>query len=429
MNVKSLTTILKLLLLSLPLFAQNFIQTDGTRFTKNGQTYHYLGVNYWYGMNLGSQEAPGNRKRLLRELDQLQSLGLTNLRIIAATEGPDSEPWRIVPALQTEAGIYNEALLEGLDFLLAELSKRNMHAVLCLNNMWPWSGGFGQYLNWTTGKTIPYPPPAKGGKWLRYMRFATGFFGNAAAQKLYQDHIAFIITRVNSITGVPYTEDPTIMAWQLANEPRSLFGRRQYLRWIENTAAYIRRLDPHHLISVGSEGNAIIPWSAKFRQEHQIKNIDYCTAHIWVQNWGWYDPEKATTSYPKALKRAQKYLSKHLRISRQLKKPFVLEEFGMARDGGSYDANATTSYRDQYYKALFTQLLNSAQKVRATASANIWSWAGEGRPRTPKTIWQPGDDFTGDPPFEYQGWYSVYDQDQTTLQVLKKFAKKFSELR
>ena len=413
-------------LISTSSYAQNFIQCEGTRFIKDGQTYHYLGVNYWYGMNLAS--ASGDRQRLIRELDQLQNLGITNLRIMAASEGPDDEPWRIVPALQTAPGVYNEELLEGLDFLLVELSKRKMHAVLCLNNMWPWTGGFGQYINWATGKSIPYPPPAEGGNWLRYIKFVTAFFAEAKAQEFYRNHIAFIVNRVNSISKIPYKEDSTIMSWQLANEPRAMLKQGQYRKWIETTAAYIRELDPHHLISVGSEGNALLTWSSKFRKEHAIKNIDYCTAHIWVENWSWYDPQKAERSFPKAIRKAQKYLRKHMRISRRLNKPFVLEEFGLARDGGSYDPASTTEYRNQYFDVLFSQVLAKAKTYNASTAINIWSWAGEGRPREPKAIWKTGDDFTGDPPFEHQGWYSVYDTDESTLRLLNEYSEIFLRL-
>ena len=37
--------------------------------------------------------------------------------------------------------------------------------------------------------------------------------------------------------------------------------------------------------------------------------------------------------------------------------------------------------------------------------------------------WQRGDPFTGDPPGELQGAFSVYDADTTTLEVLSKFGR------
>jgi hypothetical protein len=41
-----------------------------------------------------------------------------------------------------------------------------------------------------------------------------------AALALYRDHITAVTHRVNSLTGVRYRDDPTIMAWNLLNEPR-----------------------------------------------------------------------------------------------------------------------------------------------------------------------------------------------------------------
>src|SRR5437868_3805487 len=65
----------------------------------------------------------------------------------------------------------------------------------------------------------------------------------------------------NSVTGRLYRDDPAIMAWQLANEPRpggsDAAGKahmRAYLAWIGSTARLIKTLDPNHLVSTGSEG-------------------------------------------------------------------------------------------------------------------------------------------------------------------------------
>src|SRR5437762_2909320 len=84
-----------------PAAINEFITVKGTHFIKGGVPYYFIGANFWAGMNLGSPGPSGDRPRLRRELDRLHALGVNNLRVWAATEGPDSEPWRIVPALQS----------------------------------------------------------------------------------------------------------------------------------------------------------------------------------------------------------------------------------------------------------------------------------------------------------------------------------------
>jgi len=409
-------------------FSNQFIKIKKQQFVKKWQPYYYIGTNFWAGMNLGIAGNTEYRARLIRELDHLQSLGINNLRIMAGSEGPDSEPWRMVPALQPELGKYNEDLLKGLDFLLVEMAKRNMVAVVCMNNMWPWSGGFAQYINWVTGETIPYPPPAENGKWLKYMKFSARFFKNPAAQAAYFKHLEVIINRTNSISNIPYKQDPTIMSWQLANEPRAILSNWKYRKWIRKTAAFIKNLDPHHLVSIGSEGNAFVPFARKFVKEHRIKNIDYATMHIWIQNWGWYDPKQPDKSFDKSLAKAKKYIQKHIRLTQKLEMPVVLEEFGIARDLENYDPTSATTYRDLYYQEIFELIYQSAKSELPIAGANFWAWGGEGRPRTPKAVWKAGDEFIGDPPFEYQGWYSVYDTDRSTLEVIKRYAKQMRNL-
>ena len=53
-----------------------------------GQPYYFIGANFWQGMNLGVDGPSGNRSLLTRELDNLQKLGVTNLRIMALLRRP-----------------------------------------------------------------------------------------------------------------------------------------------------------------------------------------------------------------------------------------------------------------------------------------------------------------------------------------------------
>lgn len=407
-----------------------YIRVENGRFMKADKPYYFLGANFWYGMNLGMEGQEALRERLIRELDHLNALGVTNLRILGASEGPDTEPYRVVPALQTAPGEYNEAVFKGLDFLLAEMSKRDMKAVVVLNNFWVWSGGMAQYIAWAKGEDIPYPPPAPDGNWETYQAYASSFYSIKRATKFFNNFLDKIINRENAYTGRLYKHDETIMAWQLANEPRGYNAIPAYREWIHKTAKQIKSMDKQHLVSIGSEGNTASEHAGTdFYLDHQSPYIDYATAHIWAQNWGWFVPEAGEASLQEAIAKAKQYLDDHMAAAKRLNMPVVLEEFGIPRDGGSYDPDAPVTLRDQYFKAIFHHIYTLAQQEGLMAGANFWSWGGEGRPSAPGSIWKPGDDFIGDPPHEHQGWYSIYDKDTSTIELIKFYAEKMEEIK
>ncbi len=397
--------------------AQDFIKVENGKLIKDGKQYRYVGTNFWYGMNL----AVSDKERLIRELDRLNALGVKNLRILAGSEGSLKTPWSVQPTMQKEPGIYNEELWIGLDFLLAEMKKRDMTAVVCLNNFWPWSGGFAQYVSWTNkNESIPYPPPAENGDWRTYQQYSARFYSDKPAKQWFENHIEKVINRINTVNKLPYKKDTTIMAWQLANEPEGSNNVADYRKWIHETAKFIKGLDSNHLVSIGSEGNTPSPANGtNFEKDHQSQYIDYCTFHLWVQNWGWYDPLKAKETYSYAVEKANSYIDEHVKIAQKLNKPIVLEEFGISRDENSYKSNSPVQIRDEYYKMIFDKIYSLSKTVPQVAGVNFWAWGGEGRPKLPMSIWKLGDDLIGDPPHEYQGWYSVYDTDISTIHVIE----------
>ncbi|GJM62456.1 glycoside hydrolase 5 family protein [Persicobacter diffluens] len=402
---------------------EGFVKVKGASFEIGGEPYRYIGANFWYGMNLAAQQT-GNRERLLRELDDMKSVGITNLRLMASTEGTD-DPWQVKPTLFPEAGKVNQDMLEGLDFLLAEMGKRNMKAVLCLNNFWTWSGGMPQYLKWSNpDRSIPFPPPAEHGDWWKYAEFAKSFYGDARAVEIFRQHLNILLDRQNSVNGRYYKEDPTIMSWQLANEPRANAEVEAYLQWIEETAALIKEKAPRQLVSIGSEGyGPDAKAGTDALRDHALKNIDYVTTHVWIANWGWFDAENPELTFDAACEKVSAYFERHLQAAEELNKPLVLEEFGVGRDGDSYAANSSSTYRDRYYQWVFEYILNAHHNGRPFVGCNFWAWGGEGRPRTPKCVWEEGDDLIGDPPHEFQGWYSVYNTDKRTKKLIKKYNK------
>ena len=417
-----LAALLTLLLAAAPAQAQEaeFVRVEDGNFVIASEPYHFIGVNFWFGAQLGAGDAEA-RARLERELDHLQRLGVTNIRLMASSEGPDTEPWRVRPAIQPSPGVYNEDLLQGLDYLLAEMGERGMRGVLILNNFFQWTGGMAQYVSWATGEPIPYPEQ-DGNTWDDFQSFSARFYSNDEAQQLFEDYVQMLIYRENTVTGELYREDPTIMTWQLSNEPRAIRNAEHYVPWIDRAASFIQRHAPHQLVSLGGEGTLTPYEDVRFELVSRSLNLDYLTVHLWIENWGWYDPANPEATFNQAVGRTMGYLAKNIAVAEELGKPVVVEEFGVSRDALDYAPEAPTVYRDRFFETVFEALYYLAQEGTVVAGGNVWSWSGESRPAEPGAYWAEGDPLTGDPPHERQGWYGIYDADASTLELLDRYA-------
>lgn len=406
---------------------KDFISVENGQFVKDGKPYYYIGTNYWYGPLLGAKADYGDRKRLLEELDVMKANGIDNLRILAGAEGPDGEPRRVTPGLQKSPGVYNNDLLEGLDFLLSEMDKRDMVAILYLNNSWEWSGGFSQYLNWNGYGQIPYPT-WQGHTWQEFMSFSGQFHKCPPCKEMFFNHVKFMLNRINTINGKAYKNDPTIMTWEIGNEPRAFSNENKplLLQFVNETSALIKSIAPNQLVTTGTEGK----WGCEgdidlFKAIHSSGNVDYLTMHIWPFNWGWLDKNNMNGTIDTSIMLAGKYMDEHISIANELNKPIVFEEFGLPRDGFSFDRSSTTNARDSYYISAFEKVLENAITGGKLAGANFWTFSGTGTPNAANTdhFWKPGDDFIGDPPQEEQGLNSVFIGD-STINIISSFNKK-----
>jgi len=220
-----------------------------------------------------------------------------------------------------------------------------------------------------------------------------------------------------------------VMSWQLANEPRpgSQDGGRAniaaYDTWIDETSGYIKGLAPRQLVSTGSEGAmGSIGDLDLFLQAHKSQNVDYLTFHLWPSNWSWIDHKDPAARLESGLKTSLEYIDRHIDAAGKLGKPIVLSEFGLNRDGGSYDPASGVVVRDRFYRAIYDRLLQRMQAGDAIAGSNFWAWGGRGRTTNADFMWKAGDPFTGDPPQEAQGLFSLFDSDASTLQVVSAHA-------
>lgn len=403
------------------------ITVKNSQFLKGNKPYYFVGTNYWYGPLIAAKNI-GDRDRLIKELDLMKSIGIDNLRILAGAEG-DGGDSRVHPALQYEQGKYNEDLLDGLDFLLAEMRKRNMYAVLYLNNNWIWSGGMSQYLTWNGYGEVPNPFLEQY-SWNEYMNYTKQFHSCEPCKEAFYNHVKFIIGRTNTYTNLKYTEDNTIMSWQVANEPRVLISPEHeaaFSEWLNETVDLIESLDPNHLISTGAEGKAsYLQDLDMYERLHTNKNIDYLTMHMWPKNWGWYDINNEEETTKTSIEKANAYMDEHILIAEKFHKPIVMSEFGFPREKESLSLNASIENRNTFYKAIFDRIIESEQNQGVLAGLNFWGFAGYAKTNSDTGKWKHGDDFSADPPQEPQGLNSVFASDISTLELIKNANKKLN---
>lgn len=397
--------------------AQSFVTVKSGRLYRDGKPYTFIGANYWYGAILGSKGKGGDRKRLNRELDEMKRLGITNLRILVGSDGEEGIKWKVSPVLQPSPSVYNDAILDGLDYLMMQLQRRGMVAVLYLNNSWEWSGGYGFYLEHAgAGKALQ---PNEVG-YSAYIKYASQFSTNKLAQQLFFNHLCFILKRTNRYTKKRYADDPAIMSWQIGNEPRA-FDKAvlpQFEAWLAKAAAMMKSIDKRHLVSVGSEG--AFGCEADYDSWQRIcadPNVDYCNIHIWPYNWSWAKKDSLSQNLQSAKDNTKEYIDRHLAICAKINKPLVMEEFGYPRDGFAFSKQSPTTARDAYYGYVFSLLAADAAKGGYFAGCNFWGWGGQAQPKHEQ--WEPGDDYTGDPAQEAQGLNSVFSSDTSTVNVIK----------
>jgi len=98
----------------------------------------------------------------------------------------------------------------------------------------------------------------------------------------FRHFLDFILNRKNTVNGIIYKDDPAILCWQLGNEFGSYPGDRglkyeewspKILDWCIEMAAYIKKVDPNHLImeAGGADRSALIA----------DQNIDIISDHLY----------------------------------------------------------------------------------------------------------------------------------------------------
>ncbi|CAD6206935.1 unnamed protein product [Miscanthus lutarioriparius] len=345
------------------------VKTRGNQFVVGDRPFYVNGFNAYWLMILAVD--PSTRGKVTEVFQQAAAVGLTVCRTWAFNDGG----WR---ALQKSPSVYDEDVFKALDFVASEARKYRIRLILSLINNWDGYGGKAQYVKWARDD---------GG-----LNFTSDddFFSDQTVKGYFKNHVKNMLTRVNTYTSVMYKDDPTILAWELMNEPRCTSDPtgNKLQEWVQEMAFHVKSIDPDHLVEVGAEGfygpssPARLPANPNtyagqvgtdFIRNHRVLGVDFASVHLYPDTW------MSGTTLEAQLKFVASWMEAHIADAEGTLggMPVVFTEFGAstkARTSGGF--NATT--RDQLIQAVYGQLLDSTRRGGAGAGALLWQVFPEG---------------------------------------------------
>ena len=305
--------------------AVGFVQRSGEKLLLAGEPYRIVGGNTYY---LGY--APESVQNGV--LDLAQSFAMNAVRIWAFYDTPKPPgPWDISFQYWDDAQkapVLNDGAngLERLDRAIARAGERGIRLILTLTNNWQDFGGMPCYAHW-----FGIDPRNK-----------NQFYTDERCKQAYRNYVEQIVNRRNTITGRLYRDDPAILAWELANEPRceNNGGVETLLGWVDEMSGLIKGLDANHLIAVGDEGYFRRQWAGSHALYNGgygvsceellgIPQIDFGTLHLYPQIMA---KEEDPAEF------GLRWIREHLEAGQRASKPMLLEEYGAIANNQERDA-------------------------------------------------------------------------------------------
>lgn len=371
-----------------------FVRSRGIHFMLNGSPFYANGFNAYWLMYQAAD--PSQRPKVSAAFRQAAAHGLTVARTWAFSDGGYSP-------LQYYPGSYNAQMFKGLDFVVAEARRYGIKLILSLANNYESFGGKKQYVNWARSRG-------------QYLTSDDDFFTNSLVKGFYKNHIRTVLNRDNTITGVLYKNDPTIMAWELMNEPRCTSdpSGRTIQAWIMEMASYVKSIDRNHLLEAGLEGfyGQSSPWrtglnpvssiGTDFIANNKIPGIDFATVHTYPDQW------LSSSNDQNQLSFLSNWLDAHIQDAQYiLHKPILITEFGKSWK----DPGFTPYQRDLLFNTVYSKIYLSAKRGGAAAGGLFWQLLAQGM-----------DNFR-------DGYEIILDENSSTANVIAQQAHKLYQVR
>lgn len=289
-------------------YSGRIIRARDGRFWDGDKRYRFVGTNNYYIRYIEDEAA------VAQVLDAARDMGMGVIRAQANGERfQPMEPGLFEPMRYLVAGHpqgFQEAAFRRYDQVMAEAAKRGLRVIVYIADNWEYFGGMKTWVRW------------------RGLEDKNRFYTDERVKADYKALIRHWAARVNTVTGVPYKDDPALFAWELANETRNESdpSSKTLAAWTQEMAAYWKTLDPNHMVATGLEGSRAHDGThhsgADFEIVQSVPAIDFACFHLY--------PVKSHLRY--SLKAVQASIRDYVRTAHdRMGKPVVMEEFGVEK--------------------------------------------------------------------------------------------------
>ncbi|KIJ27867.1 glycoside hydrolase family 5 protein [Sphaerobolus stellatus SS14] len=289
-----------------------FVKVSGQKFTLNGATYTVAGTNaYWLAQNTNADIDTAFADIAAAGLTTVRTWGFNDVTAVQ-NYGAYYQLWTNgVPTVNTGSNGLGK-----FDYVVQSAKAHGLRLIVTLTNNWSDYGGMDVYVSQLN----------PGGT-------HDTFYTNAKIISAYENYINTWVTR--------YKNESTIMAWELANEPRCSGSTGSassacdttgstIQKWASTISAYIKSIDPNHLVAIGDEGwfqeanPPTYPYApgvgVNFVNNLQISTLDFGTVHSYPESWGQQANETLW---------GVDWITAHAAAQKTANKPVILEEFGV----------------------------------------------------------------------------------------------------
>lgn len=330
-----------------------FVYADGSKFMCDGSPYYYGGTNCYYLTYKSKSEVKN-------VFDDASKMGLKviriwgNLDVGKKTGEIDSQSGHEVfegnnDGTGEKDGVYfqywddeagkpvvneGEDGLRHLDYIIKQAEEHDMKLVITFTNYWEAFGGMGQYVKWyqmSQGKSVGNSKVDE--------KDTCDFYTNETIKGWYKDYIKTLLNHTNYYTGEKLVDSEAVFSWELSNEPRCTvdeFCKDDILyNWAKEMSAYVKSIDPYHMVSVGDEGFYNLGYQEAARQDlpssaysgyygvdfdklMTIDTVDFGTPHMYVDQWGFDLGDDDL-----------EWIKRHAQTTSSADKPIIFEEFGL----------------------------------------------------------------------------------------------------